>query len=149
MKPPTRRPRPTSAAPLCAASCLHRLFERLPDVAPHERAQRADAWLERSGDAPDPDFRRQLIADACRVIGDRVFADLFRPEALAEAPVAAVLPGGQVVAGTVDPAARDAGSHSRRGLQDRPRGPGQCERSARVTPQANGGLPGGALGHFP
>jgi ATP-dependent helicase/nuclease subunit A len=31
-----------------------------------------------------------------------MFADLFRPEALAEAPIAAVLPGGQVVAGTVD-----------------------------------------------
>jgi ATP-dependent helicase/nuclease subunit A len=78
------------------------LFERLPDVDPGERSERADAWLERSGDAPDPAFRRQLIEDACRVIDDPAFGDLFRPEALAEAPVAAVLPGGQVVAGTVD-----------------------------------------------
>jgi ATP-dependent helicase/nuclease subunit A len=95
-------PGPDQRGAALRGKLLHRLFERLPDLAPQERAQRADAWLERSGDAPDPDFRRQLIADACRVIADPVFADLFRPDALAEAPIAAVLPDGQVVAGTVD-----------------------------------------------
>jgi hypothetical protein len=72
------------------------------------------------------------------VIGDPVFADLFRPEALAEAPIAAVLPGGQVVAGTVDRllVTRD---RSCRRLQDGPLGPGRRQRSARVPPAADGG----------
>jgi ATP-dependent helicase/nuclease subunit A len=95
-------PSPDQRGAALRGKLLHRLFERLPDVAPAERHARAEAWLARSGDAPDPEFRRELIADACRVIDDPAFADLFRPEGLAEAPIAAVLPGGQVVAGTVD-----------------------------------------------
>jgi len=81
---------------------LHRLFERLPDVPPEERRARADAWLQRSGEAPDPAFRAALIEDACQVIDDPRFADLFSPAALAEAPIAAVVAGGLVVAGTTD-----------------------------------------------
>jgi len=81
---------------------LHRLFERLPDVPGDERRARADAWLQRSGEAPDPAFRTALIDDACRVIDDPRFAGLFSPAALAEAPIAAVVAGGLVVAGTAD-----------------------------------------------
>ena len=95
-------PSPEQRGAALRGKLLHRLFERLPDVPPEDRHSRADAWLARTGDAPDAAFRRQLIADACRVIDDPAFADLFRPAALAEAPIAAVLPGGQVVAGTVD-----------------------------------------------
>jgi ATP-dependent helicase/nuclease subunit A len=95
-------PSPDQRGAAMRGKLLHRLFERLPDVPPEERHARADAWLARTGDAPDPHFRRQLIADACGVIDDPDFAELFRPAALAEAPIAAVLPGGQVVAGTVD-----------------------------------------------
>jgi ATP-dependent helicase/nuclease subunit A len=95
-------PSPDQRGAALRGKLLHRLFERLPDVPPGERGARAEAWLARSGDAPDPAFRRQLIADACRVIDDPAVAGLFRPDALAEAPIAAVLPGGQVVAGTVD-----------------------------------------------
>ena len=39
---------------------------------------------------------------ACRVIDDPRFAAVFGPESLAEAPIAAVVAGGAVVAGTVD-----------------------------------------------
>jgi len=95
-------PGPEQRGAAVRGKLLHRLFERLPEVPPAERQARAEAWLARSGEAPDPAFRRQLIADACRVIDDPAFAELFSAEALAEAPVAAVLPGGQVVAGTVD-----------------------------------------------
>ncbi|HET9398430.1 MAG TPA: PD-(D/E)XK nuclease family protein, partial [Sphingomicrobium sp.] len=46
---------------------------------------------------------RQEIADAaCSLIANPVFADLFGPDALAEAPIAAALPDGRVIAGTVD-----------------------------------------------
>lgn len=81
---------------------LHQLFERLPDVPQDERRERADTWLARSGDAPDPAFRAALIDDACRVIDDPRFAELFSPLALAEAPIAATVGGGQVIAGTAD-----------------------------------------------
>jgi ATP-dependent helicase/nuclease subunit A len=81
---------------------LHRLFERLPGVASGQRQALADRWLAQSGEAPDADFRAALIADACRIIDDPAFAALFGAEALAEAPITAVVEGGTVVAGTAD-----------------------------------------------
>jgi ATP-dependent helicase/nuclease subunit A len=81
---------------------LHRLFERLPGVAAGDRRRLADEWLASTGDASDPAFRASLVEDACRVIDDPRFADLFGPDALAEAPVAAVIGGGLVVSGTAD-----------------------------------------------
>lgn len=81
---------------------LHQLFERLPAVPEGERAARADRWLERSAGVDDPAFRAALVEDACRVIGDPRHAALFGPGSLAEAPIAAVVPGGAVVSGTVD-----------------------------------------------
>mgnify|MGYP006172441761 CR=1 FL=1 len=46
--------------------------------------------------------RAALVEDACRVVEDPRFADLFGPDALAEAPIAAVIAGGLVVSGTAD-----------------------------------------------
>jgi ATP-dependent helicase/nuclease subunit A len=95
-------PGPEQRGAALRGKLLHRLFERLPGVAPSERRTLAEAWLTNSGDAPDPAFRNSLIDDACRIIDDPRFTDLFGPEALAEAPIAAVIAGGQVVAGTAD-----------------------------------------------
>lgn len=81
---------------------LHQLFERLPAVDPADRTALADRWLARSAGVAERAIREALIADACAVIEDSRFADLFGPEALAEAPIAAVIEGGHVVAGTVD-----------------------------------------------
>jgi ATP-dependent helicase/nuclease subunit A len=81
---------------------LHALFERLPDVPEEQRAATADRWLERSAGVGDAALRSALVADACRIIADSRFAELFAPGAFAEAPIAAVLPGGHVVSGTVD-----------------------------------------------
>jgi ATP-dependent helicase/nuclease subunit A len=81
---------------------LHRLFERLPGVVPEHRRARADIWLADAVGIADPASRAALIDDACRVIEDPGFADLFSPEALAEAPVAAIIADGRVVAGTAD-----------------------------------------------
>ncbi|HET9398634.1 MAG TPA: double-strand break repair helicase AddA [Sphingomicrobium sp.] len=79
---------------------LHSLFERLPGVTEADRGHLALKWLERMGVA---DNARQEIADAaCSLIADPAFADLFGPDALAEAPIAAALPDGRVIAGTVD-----------------------------------------------
>ncbi|MBV8970923.1 MAG: PD-(D/E)XK nuclease family protein, partial [Sphingomonadaceae bacterium] len=81
---------------------LHRLFERLPDVPAAERAVRAERWLEQSAGVADPDLRRALVGDACRIVADPAHEELFGPAALAEAPIAAVIGEGLVVAGTVD-----------------------------------------------
>jgi ATP-dependent helicase/nuclease subunit A len=81
---------------------LHALFERLPGIAPERRGALADRWLEQSAGMADAGARAAMIADACRVIDDPRFADLFGAEALAEAPIAAVVAGGVVVSGSVD-----------------------------------------------
>jgi ATP-dependent helicase/nuclease subunit A len=80
---------------------LHALFERLPGVSPPDRHELALRWLERSGVADEP-TRREIADAACSLIGDAAFADLFGPDSLGEAPIAATLSDGRVVAGTVD-----------------------------------------------
>jgi ATP-dependent helicase/nuclease subunit A len=80
---------------------LHALFERLPSVAVDRREAAGLKWLERSAGIADAAVRSALVADALAVISDPAFAQIFAPEALAEAPLAGVV-GGQVIAGTVD-----------------------------------------------
>jgi ATP-dependent helicase/nuclease subunit A len=95
---------PPSAAMREAArrgSLLHALFERLPAVAPERRLLAAERWLTRSAGIEDPEVAAALARDACAVIADPRFAAIFGPDALAEAPVAAVVEG-EVIAGTVD-----------------------------------------------
>ncbi|WP_242137201.1 double-strand break repair helicase AddA [Sphingomonas sp. TREG-RG-20F-R18-01] len=81
---------------------IHALFERLPPVAPSDRAAAADRWLERSGAVADPATRAAIAAPVLAVLGDPRLAEAFGERALAEAPIAAVLPDGFVVSGTVD-----------------------------------------------
>jgi ATP-dependent helicase/nuclease subunit A len=78
------------------------LFERLPSVPPAQRAERAEAWLTRAAGVEDAGFRRSLVEDACRIISHPDFSEIFAPDALAEAPIAAVTPDGSVITGTVD-----------------------------------------------
>ncbi|QLC24253.1 double-strand break repair helicase AddA [Parasphingopyxis algicola] len=95
---------PPDAAMLEAAErglLLHALFERLPEVEPSRRRAAALAWLERSAGLGDASRRERLADDALAVIDDPAFADIFGPDALAEAPIAAVA-GDIVVSGTVD-----------------------------------------------
>jgi ATP-dependent helicase/nuclease subunit A len=79
---------------------LHSLFERLPGVAADDRRSLALRWLERAG--VEEQARREIADAACSLIEDPTFAELFGLEALAEAPIAATLPDGRVIAGTVD-----------------------------------------------
>jgi ATP-dependent helicase/nuclease subunit A len=64
--------------------------------------RRLRRWLERSAGIDDPELRRGLVQDACRLIADPAHSELFGPGALAEAPIAAVVEGGVVVSGSVD-----------------------------------------------
>jgi len=95
-------PTPESRAAAQRGKWLHQLFERLPAVAPAERERLADEWLLRSAGVADEALRRGLVEDALRIISDPAYADIFGPEALAEAPIAAVTPDGAVISGTVD-----------------------------------------------
>jgi ATP-dependent helicase/nuclease subunit A len=81
---------------------LHRLFERLPGVDPSQRHETALRWLERSAGLGDETRRREIANAACAIIGDPAFAELFGADSLAEAPIAASLGDGRVIAGTVD-----------------------------------------------
>ncbi|WP_239987380.1 double-strand break repair helicase AddA [Sphingosinithalassobacter portus] len=80
---------------------LHALFERLPGIAAADRAGAADRWLAGAGGVSDADARAELVAAALNVIENPAFAALFAADALAEAPIAAVVDG-VVVSGTVD-----------------------------------------------
>ncbi|MFC3711413.1 double-strand break repair helicase AddA [Sphingoaurantiacus capsulatus] len=82
-------------------SLLHKLFERLPDVAPDKREPAALAWLAKQARDLDDPTRAALARQALGVIEAPAFAELFGPDALAEAPVAAVV-GTAVIAGKVD-----------------------------------------------
>ncbi|MCL6740190.1 double-strand break repair helicase AddA [Sphingomonas sp. RB56-2] len=93
-------PGPELRAAARRGTLLHSLFERLPAVAPHDRRSLALRWLERVG--IEPDARNEVVDAACALVGDPQFADLFGPDSLAEAPIAATLADGRVVAGTVD-----------------------------------------------
>jgi ATP-dependent helicase/nuclease subunit A len=95
-------PSPALRAAALRGKLLHSLFERLAEVPAEERAGRAETWLERSAGVADPALRHELVEAACRIVADPVHSELFGPEALAEAPIAALLAGGLIVSGTVD-----------------------------------------------
>jgi ATP-dependent helicase/nuclease subunit A len=80
---------------------IHRLLERLPDVAPETRQPSAAAWLARHAADLAEAERAEILAAALAVLAEPGFAAVFSPAALAEVPLAATV-GGQVVAGTAD-----------------------------------------------
>lgn len=80
----------------------HALFERLPAVAPDRRAAAADRWLAAVGGVSNAEARTQIASTVCDIIADPNNVALFGPNSLGEAPISAVVPGGHVIAGTVD-----------------------------------------------
>ena len=81
---------------------IHQLLERLPSLEADERTAAALHWLERSGEVGDALERQELAQLVCGILGDPRFSGLFGPSSLGEAPLAATLPDGRVIAGTVD-----------------------------------------------
>ncbi|MDZ4112740.1 MAG: double-strand break repair helicase AddA, partial [Brevundimonas sp.] len=83
---------------------IHRLLERLPDIAPAERASAAGRMLSRERDLND-DQRAEMIAAAFSVLDDPRFAPVFGPGSRAEAALAGSapdLPPGVAVSGRID-----------------------------------------------
>lgn len=97
-------PPPTPALRAAAerGRLLHALFERLPATPPAERRVAALRWLSAGAGVGDLDQRVALVDAALSIIENPAHAELFSPAALAEAPIAATLADGTVVAGTVD-----------------------------------------------
>jgi ATP-dependent helicase/nuclease subunit A len=95
-------PSPALRAAAERGRLIHALFERLPGVPPASRQSAAERWLAGPGAVTDARQRVDLAQTVLSVIDDLRFADLFGPNALAEAPIAAVLADGLVVAGTID-----------------------------------------------
>jgi ATP-dependent helicase/nuclease subunit A len=95
-------PSPAMRAAAERGRLLHQLFERMPTALEGDRQARADAWLSHAAGIDDAQVRRALVEDAEAVLSDPRFANIFSPEALAEAPIAAVTPDGSVISGTVD-----------------------------------------------
>ena len=81
---------------------IHQLLERLAGVSLQTRAGAALRWLEQSAGIADEGERTELADQVCRILSDAQFSDLFGPGSLGEAPLAATLPDGRVVSGTVD-----------------------------------------------
>jgi ATP-dependent helicase/nuclease subunit A len=81
---------------------IHQLLERLPSVEAESRATAADRWLEISAGVANPGVRTEIVAQVCAILADGRFSALFGESSLGEAPLAATLPDGRVIAGTVD-----------------------------------------------
>jgi ATP-dependent helicase/nuclease subunit A len=81
---------------------IHSLLERLAPVEESARWGVADRWLERSAGLTEAAARKDIVHQVCSILSDPAYAPLFGPGSLAEAPLAATLPDGRVIAGTVD-----------------------------------------------
>jgi ATP-dependent helicase/nuclease subunit A len=80
---------------------MHKLLERLPELAPDQRMTAAQAWLGRMAGEFDAAERDEMAQAALEVLAHPDWQDLFSPAALAEVPIAALV-GTRVVAGTID-----------------------------------------------
>lgn len=80
---------------------IHALLERLPELSPHEREERARAWLERQAADLSSKDRDEMLESALQVLDTPDFREIFAPGALVEVSLAATI-GGQVVAGIAD-----------------------------------------------
>ena len=96
---------PPSEAMRAAAlrgTLIHRLLERLVEVDRQRQRDVALDWLGRSAGVMDEVLRSDIADQVCRILSDPQLAPLFGPGSLGEAPLAATLADGRVVAGTVD-----------------------------------------------
>jgi ATP-dependent helicase/nuclease subunit A len=80
---------------------IHKLLERLPEVAAEEREGRAREWLARQAADVSEEQREAMVASSLAVLAEAGWQAIFSSTALAEVPLAATV-GGQVIAGTAD-----------------------------------------------
>ncbi len=98
---PPSRPGPAARSAARRGTLLHKLIERLPELAPEARADAARGWLARMATDFAEEEREAMAAAAIRVLAEPAWAEVFGPGSLAEVPIAAVV-GERVVSGTLD-----------------------------------------------
>ncbi len=107
LAPSRALPEPAPHSPIDAAGqsarlrgiAAHKLLEHLPALAPADRPSAARRLLARHDLA---DGEREALAEAMiELVADPAFAALFTPDALAEAPISAVV-GDRVISGQID-----------------------------------------------
>lgn len=81
---------------------IHALLERLVEVVPEQRHSAAQCWLGQSAGVGDGAQRSEIADQVCGILSDPRYSSLFGVGSLGEAPLAATLADGQVIAGTVD-----------------------------------------------
>ncbi|WP_425516708.1 double-strand break repair helicase AddA [Stakelama flava] len=94
-------PSPDMRAAAERGRLLHALFERLPARSADQRHAAALAWLKQSAGVADDATRTEIADAAVAVLNDPALAEVFGGDALAEAPIVAVVDG-EVISGTVD-----------------------------------------------
>ena len=99
---PAAPPSPGQRAAAERGILVHALLERLPAVEPEKRREAALRWLEHSAGIAEAALRDDLAGTVCDLIADGRFSELFGTGSLGEAPIAATLTDGRVIAGTVD-----------------------------------------------
>jgi ATP-dependent helicase/nuclease subunit A len=103
--PDTEGSAPPSEAMRAAArrgTIIHQLLERLVAVDVADRESTALRWLERSAGVAVPSDRQEIASQVCSILSDARYSALFGTGSLGEAPLAATLRDGRVIAGTVD-----------------------------------------------
>ena len=80
---------------------IHRLLERLPDIPMDQRREVASDWLARNAEELPDAMCAQTLDQALGGLETPDFAEIFSPNALAEAPISAIV-GGVVITGTID-----------------------------------------------
>jgi len=80
---------------------LHRLLERLPDVALADRGDVAARWLAHVAQDLPTDERAALVRSALGVLAEPEWQAVFGAGSLAEVPIAALV-GTRMIAGTID-----------------------------------------------
>ncbi|MCB2063895.1 MAG: PD-(D/E)XK nuclease family protein, partial [Novosphingobium sp.] len=80
---------------------IHKLLERLPEVAPEARGEAGGAWLARNASDLAQHVRDEMLQGALLVLAEPGWEHLFAPGSLAEVPIVATL-GERAIAGTVD-----------------------------------------------
>jgi ATP-dependent helicase/nuclease subunit A len=87
--------------PFRRGTILHRLLQFLPDVAPDRRTAAAARYLARPTMGLGDDECAELAAETLAVLAEPAFAEVFAPDALAEAPLAGVV-GEFILSGQID-----------------------------------------------
>jgi len=98
---PPSAPSPELRAAAERGVLIHRLLERLPELAPEARGAAAAAWLLRTAEHLAAPERAEIAHAALAVLADPQWAEVFGPDSLPEVPIAATVEG-RVVAGTID-----------------------------------------------